>query len=181
MPARFPVDRPRECDRACRVEGEAYPRWLPREHSGSYLAPAHPRQAPASHSHSSVRWAVLFLSCLIPNWAGSTGVVLREQEIGEGGGEEQPGSDWSGSEFKTVEATEGRKKERAARASRRRTQRAVARSYTCLPTAPLCPALLPPRSALLCSGRRASACVGGRGRAGPAKGWRKSLMSCAAH
>lgn len=53
------------------------------------------------HSHSSVRWAVLFLSCLIPNWAGSTGVVLREQEIGEGGGEEQLGSDASGSELKT--------------------------------------------------------------------------------
>lgn len=53
------------------------------------------------HSHSSARWAVLFLSCLIPNWAGSTGVELREQEIGEGGGEEQPGSDASGSELKT--------------------------------------------------------------------------------
>ncbi|XP_037676712.1 collagen alpha-1(I) chain-like [Choloepus didactylus] len=90
-----------------------------------------PALAPArlpGHSHSSAHWAVLFLSCLIPNWAGSTGVVLREQEIGEGGGEEQLGSDAR------------RKKERAARASRRRTQRAARRSYTRLAVAPRCPA-----------------------------------------
>lgn len=76
----------------------------------------------------------------------------------------------------TGEATEGRKKERAAWAPRRRTQHAARRSSTRL-RAPRGPAL--PTSQR--PGPRGSACVGGRGPAGPAKGWRESLMSCAAH
>lgn len=144
--------------------------------------PALPPARLPGHSHSSARWAVLFLSCLIPNWAGSTGVVLREQEIGEGGGEEQPGSDASGSELKTQS-----RRPRAGRKSGLRGPRGAARNappgeVTLASRSPLAARPSPlPSGALRSPGRGSPACVGGRGPAGPAKGWRESLMSCAAH
>lgn len=147
--------------------------------------PRPPELPPArlpGHSHSSARWAVLFLSCLIPNGAGSTGVELREQEIGEGGGEEQPGSDASRSELKTQSRrpTAGRKSGlRGPRGTARNTPPTKLHSASLSPLAAQ-PSPLP-SGTLRSPGRRAPACVGGRGPAGPAKSWRESLMSCAAH
>ncbi|XP_059961212.1 nascent polypeptide-associated complex subunit alpha, muscle-specific form-like [Mesoplodon densirostris] len=124
--------------------------------------PARPRPTalpPArlpGHSHSSAR---RFLSCLIPNWAGSTGVVLREQEIGEGGGDEQPGSYASGSELKTQS-----RRPRAGRRSGLRGPRGAARNappgqVTRTSRSPLAAHPSPlPRGALRSPGRGAPAC-----------------------
>lgn len=144
--------------------------------------PALPPARLPGHSHSSARWAALFLSCLIPNWAGSTGVVLREQEIGEGGGEEQPGSDASGSELKTQSRRPRAGRKSGLRgASGHRTQYAAGEVTLASPP-PLAASASPiPSGAPRSPGRGAPACVGGRGPAGPAKSWRESLMSCAAH
>lgn len=108
--------------------------------------------------------------------------MLREQEIGEGGGEEQPGSDASRSELKTQS-----RRPRAGRKSGLRGPRGAARNaqpgeVTLASPPPLAdgPSPLPSR-ALRSPGRGAPACVGGRGPACPAKGWGESLMSCAAH
>lgn len=108
--------------------------------------------------------------------------MLREQEIGEGGGEEQPGSDASGSELKTQS-----RRPRAGRKSGLRGPRDAARNAPpgeVTLASPPPPAAGPsplPSGALRSPGRRAPASAGGRGPAGPAKGWRESLMSCAAH
>lgn len=109
--------------------------------------------------------------------------MLREQEIGEGGGEEQPGSDASRSELKTQS-----RRSRAGRKSGLRGPRGAARNaqpgeVTRSPLRHPSPLVPPHFPAALSEARAAGApaCVGGRGPAGPAKGWGESLMSCAAH
>lgn len=144
-----------------------------------------PKLPPAwlpGHSHSSARWAVLFLSCLILNWAGSTGVVLREQEIGEGGGVEQPGCNASGSELKTQSRRPRAGRKSGLRGPRRAARNAPPGEVTLASLQPLTAPPSPlPSGALRSRSRGAPACVGGRGLASPAKSWRESLMSCAAH
>lgn len=108
--------------------------------------------------------------------------MLREQEIGEGGGEEQPGSDASGSELKTQW-----RRPRAGRKSGLRGPRGAARNAPPREVTLAYPPSLATGPSPLPSGaprsldRGAPACVGGGGQDGPAKGWRESLMSCAAH
>ena len=108
--------------------------------------------------------------------------MLREQEIGEGGGEEQPGSYASGSELKTQSRRSRAGRKSGLRwASGLRTQHAAGEVTLASPP-PLAASPSPlPSGAPRSPGRGAPACVGGRGPAGPAKSWRESLMSCAAH
>lgn len=108
--------------------------------------------------------------------------MLREQEIGEGGGEEQPGSKASYSELKTQW-----RRPRAGRKSGLCGPRGDARN------AQPCEVILArqlsltdhpsplPSGTLRSPERGGQGCVGGGGQAGLAKGWRESLMSCAAH
>lgn len=107
--------------------------------------------------------------------------MLREQEIGEGGGEEQPGGDASELKTQSSRQTDRRKKERTARASRRCMHPAARRSSTCLTAVPRCRSLPISHERSSQLGPRGARPVWKRGPAGPAKGWRESLMSCAAH
>lgn len=109
-----------------------------------------------------------------------TGVVLREQEIGEGGGEEQLGSDASASELKTQSRRprSGRKSGLARASGAARNTPPVEVILASSPTLDARPSPLP-------SGALRSRGGGARpvweAEAGLAKDWRESLMSCAAH
>lgn len=107
--------------------------------------------------------------------------MLREQEIGEGGGEKQPGGDASELKTQSSRQTDRRKSGLHGPHGAACTQppSEVPLASNRRPSLPVPPYF--PRTLFAAWAAGGPACVEDRGPAGPAKGWRESLMSCAAH